>query len=411
MTFSAGTHNNATVNGGAGADTMTLNGATFTVSTVQSGDGHDRINATGAIFDANSIIAMGKGLDSISLSTQIAGSVAGGAGADTITITTAWAGGKIFGDGLGVTSGGTLAGADVLGYSAMEVTGAGSIYGGGGADTIKIASAAGGSFLIEGGDGADVIGNSNFLFAASAQTLSGGAGADVIKAKEFHTTTNFILGGAGNDSITLTVNTNQGSINGGAGVDLITVSGDTQSVNSKLFTINGGAGADSIVFDATCDGVVFTAQTGSVLASLTYYQGIIAYGAGDVIQIANTQMSATGANYAGAGGQVYVFTALEGAKGLTAAFLDNDTWNEGAVGVYSDGTDTALFVKALTADSASKTISYLIKGADLVTTTAGAAVNTGTANLGFTLAAYSGTEGAASSYGVNITSCDTLIST
>ena len=150
--------------------------------------------------------------------------------------------------------------------------------------------------------------------------------------------------------------------------------------------------------------MVFTAQTGSVLASLTYYQGIIAYGAGDVIQIANTQMSATGANYAGAGVQVYVFTALEGAKG-NCCLLDNDTWNEGAVGVYSDGTDTALFVKALTADSASKTI-LTDPGADLVTTTAGAAVNASTANLGFTLAAYSGTEGAASSYGVNITSCD-----
>ena len=107
------------------------------------------------------------------------GSVSGGGLADTISIGTATGAVTLYGDAPGVTpagpgTGGGADGAVVLGQITSD-SGAASIYGGAGADTIKILAGTG---LLHGGDG-----NDSIYIAGSAQaalSVNGGAGADNI---------------------------------------------------------------------------------------------------------------------------------------------------------------------------------------------------------------------------------------
>ena len=397
--LTAGTITSSTVLGGGGADTLSLNGATFSLSTVQSSDGHDILNASG-VNVTNSYIAAGKGLDSIVLGTGVATStVAGGGGADTIQINTTYGGGVIYGDG--GTSTGSLNGADLIGGSAMEVGAATSVYGAGGADTIKFVSSGAVVFYVDGGEGADLIGDTASL-AFSADTILGGAGADTISLGSLASAGgSLVLGGADADVIKVVNNTNIGSINGGAGADSIVIgntnaSGTTEASAGSLFTVNGGAGADTIVFNNTADGLAqFTAITGGI-AGITSYNGVVVYEAGDVIQIDNTAISVSAANFGGAGGQIVVLSRLLTAFGAVAS------QGEGGVSVFSDGTDTAFFINTA-ATNVSTSIAYLIKGADLVSTTSVGSVNNSTGNFGFTIAATTGTVDAAGAAGLSFT--------
>ena len=163
-------------------------------------------------------------------------------------------------------------------------------------------------------------------------------------------------------------------------------------------TINGGAGVDTINFNATTDGIVIaTASNG--ITGLTAGLGVIVYSAGDILQFDNSALSVTGANWAGAGGQVMNLTSLSGYSAVSSSM------EEGGIAVFSDGTDTAILVKTVAAGNANSTsVMFTIKGADLqLTTSSTGFVNTSSANYGFTLAALSGTAGAANSYGVSIT--------
>ena len=137
----------------------------------------------------------------------------------------------------------------------MEVGAATSVYGAGGADTIKFVSSGAVVFYVDGGEGADLIGDTASLLAFSADTILGGAGADTISLGSLASAGgSLVLGGADADVIKVVNNTNIGSINGGAGADSIVIgntnaSGTTEASAGLLFTVNGGAGADTIVFN------------------------------------------------------------------------------------------------------------------------------------------------------------------
>lgn len=402
LVVSAGTFTNTTVVGGGGKDTLALDGGTFNLTTIQAADGHDIINASQAVF-GTSFLNAGKGYDSINLGAQSTVTVSGGAGNDTVSFGGVFAGGAIYGDGIGVTTGGDLNGADVIGNSAAQFgsTNAISIFGAGGNDTINFLSASTGvAFYADGGDGADVIGGTQSILTFSQTTIGGGLGADTIKLAGIATGAQ-VLGGAGNDSITFVSPTGvKGSVNGGDGADTITVLSGIGNTVAQSMTINGGAGADRINFAYD---VGIQPITNNAFTAATGYLGVVVYSAGDTVALSSTALSATQGNWLGGGGQINVMSSIAnlastfvGAGGVSGI----SQFGEGGLSVFSDGTDTYFFVNDTTA---STTLSFAVLGADLVTVTTFGSINNTTANFGFTVAAAAGTTGAANSTGVAIT--------
>ena len=153
---------NLTLQGGKGADTIQVDGSA-SLSTVAGGDGHDRMLLSANVGSTTFVASGGKGADSIRLGSGLFASIAGGGLADTINLRANFAGGVIFTDGLGTTTAGTgtegaADGADLVNFSAGQIAGATTIYGGGGADTIKLndtAAKAAAKVVIDGGNGAD----------------------------------------------------------------------------------------------------------------------------------------------------------------------------------------------------------------------------------------------------------------
>ena len=152
--------------------------------------------------------------------------LSGGGLADTITFAGTFAGGSVYGDALGVTTEGTgtagLADGNDLITLAGAVTAAGSIYGGGGSDSITIA---------------------DITDTAIATLFDGGNGADsIVLADNNSTGVGSILGGLGADTITVTTSDTNLHIGGGAGQDTIYA-----EAGSGL-TVTGGDGVDTIMF-------------------------------------------------------------------------------------------------------------------------------------------------------------------
>ena len=87
-------------------------------------------------------------------------------------------------------------------------------------------------------------------------------------------------------------------------------------------------------------------------------------------------------------------------SGVAANGANWSSQTAGSINVLSNGTDTYFFVQSITATTV---MTFAVTGKDLVTTTAVGLVNNTSANFGFTVAANSGTAGAASATGVNIT--------
>lgn len=396
ITVSAGTTTTSTLIGGGGKDTLNLAGSTFSLSTIQSADGHDIVLASNTTL-TNSVVATGAGLDSILLGTSSSATVAAGSGNDTISYGGALAGGVIYGDGIGVSNAG---GNDIIGTSAATFgnTAAFSISGGGGADTIDFASGStGANFIINGGDGNDLIGNSAALLGYSATTIAGGANNDTISLLNVSNAV-FIGGGNGADSIFLASGNNTASINGGAGHDTVTLGTSDGATKAGTVSINGGTGTDKVImFASTAGAVALTTGMADKISAGTFtaYQANVVYGAGDIIDLA-VGLSVSAANFAGAGGQIYIATQGGGLIGLSG---ENSAFAVGSVTVYEDSNDTYFFVNSA---SASLTYQFVVEGADLITTTSTGNVNATSANFGFTLASVSGTAGVAGSDGVSI---------
>ncbi len=299
-----------TINAGTGANTVTINAldAGFSATlTINGGDDADTVTLTTATVAAT--VNGGAGADSIA-GSNLADSLSGGAGNDTIagnagndTINGGDDNDSVNGNAdddsiLGEAGADTLNG-DAGGDFISGEAGADNISGGtendsinGGTEADSITGDAGtdtitgdaGNDTINGGDDNDSVnGNADddsILGGAGADTLNGDAGADFISGEagadnitggtendsiNGGTEADSITGDAGNDTIlgdagNDTINGNDGtdSISGEAGDDNITgdAGADTISGGTENDSINGGAEADSITGDAGNDTIL-----------------------------------------------------------------------------------------------------------------------------------------------------------
>ena len=241
------------------------------------------------------VVAAGKGADSIALGAN-AGTVNGGGLADTITLVAGYAGGIVSGDGQGTTTagtgtGGAADGADKISFTAAKIAGATSVYGGGGNDTILFAASASTSNInVYAGDGADLIGGSAQMFTL---VLSSSMVALALTPSSFKLSPGLpplmVV-------LVLTASTSAGSANGasilgGAGADTITFAGSEVMgalSAATMVTIDGGAGSDSIFIGSMTKGGT-SAQT-TVALSSTLVNVVV--GSGDSIQVLEWILSA-----------------------------------------------------------------------------------------------------------------------
>ena len=319
-----------------------------------------------------SILGGGKGGDSIAFGTNAVASVVGGYLNDTITGFGIFAGGAIFGDKNGETTAGSGTGssedgADLISLTAGTIGGSSSIYGAGGADTIKVANSASSSaLLIDGGKNADVIGSTSVVLSGlGGSTITGGSGHDTIKI--LNGASALILGGAGNDSITVGATTSaDSSINGGAGADSITLLAKTAGVSTttNTITINGGDGADAITL-----GSYTTVGGGGLSAISANIIGNVVYESGDVITLDATNAVAAGANWLG-NTQVYVAANITSANEASA--IDGMS-QAGSVLVFASGDDLVIGINAIAGATSATGLINVIGGASVIKTTATAA--------------------------------------
>ena len=386
ITLSSASVTTSFVNSGDGADTINLSGTTFASSTLQAGKGQDRIVVGSAVFDSTSFVGLGEGTDSITFTAAFgAGTLAGGGLADTITFGGTIGAVAVYGDADGVTTegtgtGGAADGADKISFSANTFTAATSVYGAGGNDTITFAGGAGG-VLLNGGDGADQLLASGAALTG-AFTVDGGAGLDTITLGGVTGPTALVLGGLGTDSITVVSAAGAfvaGSINGGDGNDTISFTNSSVSAAgfSALGTVNGGAGVDKITFNTT--GVFTDIDLANITATVAQSAGTIlnaVYEAGDSLVLGTGLGALTTVNFALGGPQVFVSNS--------GSFSSLDTAAVGSVGVFDSGDD--LVIGVVTVTGSSILFVNVVNGDDMLKTTAVGSLNYAASNFGFTLA-------------------------
>lgn len=240
--FTVGTGSVATtmgVWGGKDNDTLTING-TYQSSSVGGNEGADRFFTSNNITVTNTILGLGKGHDLITTTAggfllSTVGTVAGGLGADTLTLQlSALSNFQIWGDG----GDSTVGLGDVVALSAQGATAGtyGSVYGGGGNDTISFAGTTAGVQTAQaisyfGGSNADSI----TIGAGGASTVNGGDGHDTLIA-------NYTLTGGGIFSAT--------TMNGGAGIDQYAFV-TTARTNFQIGTAISGIFGNTVLQDFT----------------------------------------------------------------------------------------------------------------------------------------------------------------
>lgn len=251
-----GANTNSTIKGGGGNDTINFSGGSFTDSTLYGNLGSDLISANGGTFTRAFLAAGGDNDTIVASATFTTATINGGGGADSIFLTTV------------TNSTGTL----VQGDDPND----GTYFG---ADTIRIDGAAYGTTTVLGGGGAD-----RFIMSAtiaSGNNYQGGTGADSIFLNATIASAQLFIGmGAGNDSITVSgaLTDNYGTIQGGGGVDVITVTAG----NANGGLLYGGADADLIGLGTSLAGTFGTGTTvptgisGAAVAYSTFNQSNLA---------------------------------------------------------------------------------------------------------------------------------------
>lgn len=374
-----GVTTNSTIFGGAGADTLRFNSGAINTSTINSGDGHDiLVNTAGLFGGAATVVALGRGLDSINVgaSATIA-TLAGGAQSDTITIGAGFRGGQIFGGGLGNTVDADATGADVISFTAGDMGSATSIYGAGGSDTITFAAAAGGNqtLVVDGGNGTDLVGSTATTFGgfSGVLTLAGGAGHDTILVAAANSAV--VLGGAGLDTINMGAGANVGtSVDGGAGNDTINYSsfGAAGATFINGQTINGGAGTDSIILSSwTANAFTAAAGVAQFTALNSGMLGVVVAGTGDVVRVASNTATVVSAAANFIANQIYVASGttagLSTAGGASAANFSS----VGDLAVFRSGTDLVIAIGAGNQNSANTFSLFTVDGGAAILQTGG----------------------------------------
>ena len=202
---------------------------------------------------------------------ELAATITGGKGDDTISAQ------------------GSINGGD--GNDSITLTGAGTVKGGKGDDTISADVAGGTAISIDGEVGNDSItvsgGGEDSDGKIASVTISGDKGDDVIDAGNLDSkTTVSINSDNGADVITVS---GSGTVNAGAGDDVITVMAGTLTINADAgndvidssntgaddkVTINAGAGDDVIKLGDAKEMILFTASTSASANAATYASDI-----------------------------------------------------------------------------------------------------------------------------------------
>lgn len=269
-----------TINGGSGANVITLKNTAVNATYVgkNSGDTINTINTTGAVS-----ITTGSGADTINATGDIqsAGGLVGalsldlGAGDDTVTATSLTS---------GVISGNLGAGDDTITLG-TGVTGAAvvAIDGGAGTDVIKFGAASNlkdGTLSLTNVETLALAGTGIMTFSAKQMSgmtfnIQGTATAttDILKVVGVASTTAIDLSGLVMDQ-TITKGISKVTIDASASSAAVTIKGssvaDTITVNGTIVspnTITAGAGADNITLAGVgaADKVVYAATTGAAL--------------------------------------------------------------------------------------------------------------------------------------------------
>ena len=166
-----------------------------------------------------------------------------------------------------------------------------SVYGGGGNDSIladKLDTASGS--IRQRKLGNDTIQGAN---ADGEETIYGGQGNDLI-SNAGNDGERFYYGDKGNDSITL-VSTDASLASGGDGADSIVFSSESANTTEKFHSIDGGAGVDTISVNGTASGDATTNYLVDKEATRLYYSSFAEFlSQGDVVD----SITISGANQA-----------------------------------------------------------------------------------------------------------------
>lgn len=262
-----------TVRGGAGLDTIRISASVMSTATINGNDMADTISAGIGEASQGTFLGLGAGQDTLSavfLSGAGAFTINGGLGHDSITVD------QISADGV---------------LSAFDVAG------GGGKDTIEFGSTAAaalsGTSNINGGDLGDLMRFQGAIdMAIGSATIGGGAGADTIQfSAGVLLSAGFINAGAGLDSVYISGEFTDGSLNGGLGAD--TISLGTYAEDGSNGQIYGNEGVDKFNLGA----VTFS-------GSVTTGGSILSYGAFDESNLSATDLVSAGITRAVATGTV-----------------------------------------------------------------------------------------------------------
>ena len=261
---------------GTGDDTITIKGS-FTNGQILTGDGKDSVSIEGTM--SGGLLDIGEDNDTVTISVALAGGTITASGGDNqIIIGSSTASGSMSGGSIQLTGGkdsitiyGDMSGGSITtqdGEDQISITGTmsgnASIHTGAWKDTVEVGALAGG--IINTALGDDVIYSKGTM---SGGTINSGDGDDTITIGG-DLTGGTIDGGTGNDKITVVGNvgtegtggcgtgTGTGVILGGEGDDEISIGG-----NLYAGTINGGAGSDKITIAGSMQGGVIEATEGS----------------------------------------------------------------------------------------------------------------------------------------------------
>jgi Ca2+-binding RTX toxin-like protein len=280
--------------------------------------GADTIVLYGSV--ANSFVGGGDGSDTISGGMQYLSSIIeGGAGSDTITVTNNLASATINGgDGNDIITVNNTAPATIIA----------TINGGEGNDKIMFGMGGNQTFnnvSINGNAGDDIIDGMNLnVTLTGTNFIGGGAGNDTINFSNATTDNGAagfargfdLTGGSGNDVITgssdrdvIWGNADNDTISGGTGTDTIYAGAGNDRINVENDRIIGGLGADDYVFvpaggnsiffiNAVGESAAATSGTARTFDSFVEYSGFIA---GDSLNISAVTNQLAGGVYVGAG--------------------------------------------------------------------------------------------------------------
>lgn len=372
-TISAVVFSGSTFAFGAGGDTLTLSGADIVANTIKGGDGSDVINlgvgsefsslqlgagadlvtGAGTVSASTGFIGLGAGQDTLTLTASVftEGTIFGGGGNDSIFLDIDASAGEVVirGDATGIT------GNDTITLTNEFVSG--SVEGGLGNDLITLNGTAVGKSEYLGNGGNDVINFSSTIFGAngSGSTIGGGAGSDTLTFGEVGSAGSSVLvaGGGGADSIVLDSNF------------VALTAGVTFSAGRGFATIQGGAGADSITFSAKIGGTAgqvagvldWSANSDSVSDALDVVTFDNTAGQGSVFL---TNLNATGVG-AGSKGNIAVAAGVLVSAGGASSLADRISAVDsllvtGEAAVFSDSSASAvyLFVQGGSTDMVAK---------------------------------------------------------